>query len=100
MDECLSESSYFCADPGVELGRAMDAAAHESGSERPEGERVGRLLGAENSEEESGEKPKDEGEAEERAAGEGECDLVGVEGGGWASLEDEGEAAWKDPAPP
>ena len=67
MDECRSESSYFCADPGVELGRAMDAAAHESGSERPEGERVGRLLGAENSEEESGEKPKDEGEAEERA---------------------------------
>ena len=72
MDECRSESSYFCADPGVELGRAMDAAAHESGSERPEGERVGRLLGAENSEEESGEKPKDEGEAEERAALESE----------------------------
>lgn len=71
MDECRSESSYLCADPGVELGRAMDAAAQESGSDSPEGERVGRLLGAENSEE-SGEKPKEDGELEERAALESE----------------------------
>ena len=79
MEECRSESSYFCVDPGVELGRAMEAAAQESWSERPEGEMPERELTAENSEEERGpgEKPKEELEAEESAALERERSLTG-----------------------
>ena len=53
------------------MGRGMEVAL-QSASERPEGDMPERELTAENSEEESGEKPKDEGEAEERAALESE----------------------------
>ena len=55
------------AEPGDELGRAMDAPDQASESEIPDGETAERLL-TENSEEERGEKPKEEADAEESAA--------------------------------
>ena len=55
------------AEPGEELGRAMDAPDQASESDIPDGETAERLL-TENSEEERGEKPKEEAEAEESAA--------------------------------
>ena len=83
MEECRSESSYFCVDPGVELGRAMEAAAQESWSERPEGEMVGRLLDAESSEDERGEKPNEDGDVPDESAALERDERLSVTGPGY-----------------